>query len=100
MDSALAISTSCCLPTPIRAILVSGVSWSPTFLRSSMAIAWERLQLMTPPVACSLARKMFSVMDSWGMSASSWWMMTMPLLSLSRIPWKRHSSPLKKNWPS
>src|SRR5664279_3709077 len=30
-------------------------------------------------------RKMFSVMDSSGMSASSWWMMTMPAPSLSRV---------------
>ena len=39
-------------------------------------------------------RKMFSVIESSGMRASSWWMMTMPLCSLSRMVWKRHSSPL------
>ena len=49
---------------------------------------------MTPRVACSFARKMFSVIESSGTRASSWWMMTMPLCSLSRMLWKRHSSPL------
>ena len=93
-DSALAISTSCCLPTPIRLILVLDDSSRPTFLSSSIALACDLLQLMTPAVACSLARKMFSVIESSGMRASSWWMMTMPLCSLSRMVWKRHSSPL------
>ena len=60
----------------------------------------DRPQLMTPRVACSFARKMFSVIDRCGIRASSWWMMTMPFCSLSRMPWKRHSSPLKKNSPS
>ena len=100
LDSALAISTSCCLPTPRWLILVSGVSSRPTFLSSPIALECERPQLMTPRLACSLARKMFSVIDSCGTSASSWWMMTIPLCSLSRMLWKRHSSPLKKNWPS
>ena len=54
LDSALAISTSCCLPTPMRLILVSGVSWRPTFLSSSIAFACDLLQLMTPRFACSL----------------------------------------------
>ena len=31
----------------------------------------------------SLLRKMFSAIDRYGLSASSWWMMTMPLASLS-----------------
>ena len=95
LDSAFAISTSCCLPTPRWEIFVSGVSSRPTFLSSSIALACDLLQLMTPRVACSLARKMFSVIDRCGTSASSWWMMTMPLCSLSRMLWKRHSSPLK-----
>ena len=45
---------------------------------------------MTPPLAASLPRKMFSAIDSSGMSASSWWMMTMPACSLSRMLLNSH----------
>ena len=42
-------------------------------------------QLMTPRLVGSLPRKMFSMMDSSGISASSWWMITMPACSLARM---------------
>ena len=70
-DSALAISTSCCLPTPSWPTGVTGFSFSPTRSSSSAARALVSCQLMTPPRLCSLPRKMFSAMERWGMSASS-----------------------------
>ena len=57
-------------------------------MRASLAF-----QSMTPYLACSLPRKMFSAIESIGTSASSWWMMTMPTCSLSWMPLKWHSSP-------
>ena len=48
---------------------------------------------MTPKRPGSLPRKMFSVIESSGMSASSWWMMTMPARSLERMSLNRTSSP-------
>ncbi len=99
-DSALAISTSCCLPTPMSATRVSGCSSRPT--RRSSSVAWRRVsrQLMSPRVACSLPRKMFSAMERYGTSASSWWMMTMPRCSLARMSLKRQTSPSKRISPS
>ncbi len=49
---------------------------------------------MTPPLATSLPRKMFSVIDSSGISASSWWMMTIPACSLARMLLNSHLRPL------
>ncbi len=62
-DSALAISTSCCLPTPMSATRVSGWSDRPTRRSSSVACLSVSVQLMTPRRACSLPRKMFSAME-------------------------------------
>ena len=54
---------------------------------------------MTPRLASSLPRKRFSVIESSGMSASSWWMITMPARSESRMVLNSTSSPSKKIWP-
>ena len=101
LDSALAISTSCCLPTPRSVTCVSGFSLSPTLLEQL-----DRLACWSAPVddaaawRCSLPRKMFSAIDSCGTSASSWWMMTMPACSLSRMSRNWHCSPSKRISPS
>ncbi len=100
LDSALAISTSCCLPTPMSATGVTGFSGSPTRSSSSRASWLVRFQSIRPRVARSLPRKMFSAIDSWGQSASSWWMMTIPRCSLSLMPEKWHGSPSKEISPS
>ena len=71
-DSALAISTSCCLPVPRLPISVAEFSLSPTFLSSSVARAWASCQSMMPFFAVSLPRKMFSAIERSGTSASSW----------------------------
>ena len=83
--SALAISTSCCLPMPRFLTAVIGFSRRPTRAISSIARLFASSQLMTPRVAVSLPRKMFSAIESSGISASSWWMMTMPAASLCRM---------------
>ena len=57
-------------------------------------------QLMTPPEAVSLPRKMFSAIDSSGMSASSWWMITMPAASLCRMLRNSTGLPSKTISPS
>ena len=82
---ALAISTSCCLPTPISLMGVSGSSRSPTRASSSVDRVRASAQSITPRLVGSLPRKMFSMMDSSGMSASSWWMITIPACSLARM---------------
>ena len=95
-DSAFAISTSCCLPTPM----------SSTGRDRVLPQAHPREQLGRPRgwcgssrsargVARSLPRKMFSAIESCGHSASSWWMMTMPRCSLSRMSANAHGSPSK-----
>ncbi|CAM5592942.1 hypothetical protein SALBM217S_07078 [Streptomyces griseoloalbus] len=99
-DSAFAISTSCCLPTPMSATRVSGWSSSPTRRSTSVACLSVSFQLMNPRVACSLPRKMFSARERYGTSASSWWMMTMPRCSLARMSLKRQTSPSKRISPS
>lgn len=70
-ESALAISTSCCFPTPMSVIRVSGWSDRPTRRSSSVACLSVSFQLMNPPEACSLPRKMFSAIDRNGTRASS-----------------------------
>jgi hypothetical protein len=92
-ESALAISTSCCLPTPRLVIRVSGDSSSPTVRSSSLVREKATDQSMMPYRACSFPRKMFSAIDRSGTSASSWWMMMIPSFSLSAMPLKRRSSP-------
>ena len=83
-ESAFAISTSCCLPTPMSMIFVVGFSRRPTRARSFDASKFVLFQSIRPPRPfSSLLRKMFSAIDRYGLSASSWWMMTMPLASLS-----------------
>ena len=65
LDSALAISTSCCLPTPMSRIdRVAGSRRRPTRASSSTARRWRAFQSMTPRLASSLPRKMFSAIDS------------------------------------
>ena len=59
LDSALAISTSCCLPTPRSTTGVTGRSSSPTRRSRAAAAALVRFQSISPRVACSLPRKMF-----------------------------------------
>ena len=65
-------------------------------------MAWRlaRSQLMTPPLAVSLPRKMFSAIDSSGISASSWWMMTIPAASLWRMSLNSTTWPSKTMSPS
>ncbi len=57
-------------------------------------------QSITPPCAISLPRKMFSVIDSSGISASSWWMITMPACSLARMSLNSTTSPRNQISPS
>ena len=47
-----------------------------------------------PSLRGSLPRNMFSMIDSSGISASSWWMITMPTASDSPMLRNWHSSPL------
>ena len=91
--SAFAISTSCCLPTPMCLICVSGSSRRPTRCSTSAACFLASRQLMTPARLSSLPRKMFSVMVSSGMSASSWWMIAIPAASLWRMSRNLTTSP-------
>ena len=74
---------------------VSGFSGRPTRSRSFLASALVRFQSTTPPEARSLPMKMFSAIDRKGLSASSWWMITMPSASESLIVRYRHSLPSK-----
>ncbi|RAO16843.1 hypothetical protein LUPAC07_03011 [Micromonospora noduli] len=100
-DSALAISTSCCLPTPSWMTGVTGFSCSPTDASSFAASALAKFQSMSPlRPRRSLPRKMFSAIDRYGTRASSWWMMTMPLASLSRMPRNCIGLPSKRISPS
>ena len=99
LASALAISTSCCLPMPMSRMIVSGSSSRPTRSSSSTARLRASSQSMTPRLASSLPMKRFSVIESSGMSASSWWMITMPARSESRMLPNSTSSPSKKIWP-
>ncbi len=94
LDSALAISTSCCLPTPMSMALVAGFSDSPTRSSRAAASLVVRCQSTIPAEAFSLPRKMFSAIDRCGTRASSWWMMTIPRASLSRMVLNSHG------WPS
>ena len=78
VDSALAISTICCLETARSPTTVSGSML--IFRRSSTACASRfisRLESRTPFVF-SLPRKMFSATDRWAHMFSSWWMMATP----------------------
>ena len=63
LDSALAISTSCCLPTPSWPTGVTGRSSRPTRARSAAASALARFQSIRPRRTRSLPRKMFSATD-------------------------------------
>jgi len=62
-DSAFAISTSCCLPTPMSITRVVADSFRPTRPRSSVALALVSFQSIQPARDCSLPRKMFSAID-------------------------------------
>src|SRR5665648_233173 len=88
LESALAISMSCCLPTPSRPTGVTGFSFRPTRSISAAASALDLFQPIGPAVPSrSLPRKMFSATDRYGTSASSWWMITIPRRSPSLIGW-------------
>ncbi len=69
----------------MSAILVAGLSLSPTRARSFAASTLVAFQSMKPPLDISLPRKMFSARERKGLSASSWWMITTPDFSLSRM---------------
>jgi hypothetical protein len=71
LESALAISTSCCLPTPRLVTSVSGDSLRPTTLSRSFVREKASDQSMTPYSAGSLPRKMFSAIDRSGTRANS-----------------------------
>ena len=100
LDSALAISTSCCLPTLMCWMGVIGFSSRPTRASSLAASRLVLRQSTQPREAISLPRKMFSAMDRYGLSASSWWMITMPRFSLSLMDAKSHGSFSKRMSPS
>jgi hypothetical protein len=100
LDSAFAISTSCCLPTPMSSTGVVGFSRSPTRSSSSAAAWLVRFQSISPRCAISLPRNRFSAIESCGHSASSWWMITIPRRSLSLIPENAHGSSSKVISPS
>ena len=86
---ALAISISCCFPTP--RLLMGAFRFSPpspTFSSISWAFLWVRVQSMIPLAAfCSFPRNTFSATDMYGLKASSWWMITMPFASDCLMLW-------------
>ena len=94
--SALAISINCCFPTPKALIGKLTFSFSnPTFARTSSAFFLVTAQSTTPfTEVCSLPRKIFSATDRSGLSASSWWIITIPFRSLSLMLWNLQISPL------
>ena len=100
LESALAISTSCCLPMPMSRTGMTAFSRRPTRASSRSASWLVRFQSISPRVARSLPRKMFSAIESCAHRASSWWMITMPRCSLSRIDANAHTSPSKVISPS
>ena len=69
--SAFAISTSCCLPTPISLISVLDESLSPTMCKSSSALSNVSDQLIFALVPLSFPRNIFSPIVRSGTSASS-----------------------------
>ena len=72
LASALAISTSCCLPMPRLVISALGDSLRPTLASNSRVRVNASPQSITPSAfAVSLPRKMFSAIESSGTSASS-----------------------------
>ena len=79
---------------------VTAFSPRPTRRRSSSAAWFVSFQLIHPRLLRSLPRKMFSAIERFAASASSWWMMTMPRASLSRMPEKWQASPSKVISPS
>ncbi len=94
LEKALAISTSCCLPVPISLTRVWADSFSPTWRMWRSASLKVLSQSMYPmEFLISLPRNIFSTMDSRGIRASSWWMMTMPWASLSFWVLNWHSLP-------
>ena len=100
-ESALAISMSCCLPTPRVPTGVSGFSSSPTRASSFAASAFDWFQSISPArPRRSLPRKMFSATDRYGTRASSWWMMTTPRASESLIEPNSAAEPSKTISPS
>ena len=68
---AFAISTSCCFPTPISFIKVSGDSFKFTNFKSSAAFLFVSSQSILAACPRSLPRNIFSAMESSGTSASS-----------------------------
>ena len=90
LDSALAISTSCCLPTPMSVTSVVGALAQADLAQQRLGAGEGLLPVDDAAArAISLPRKMFSAIDSSGTSASSWWMMMMPSSSLSAMSRKR-----------
>ena len=100
LETALAISTSCCFPTPMRLTGVFGSSERPTLASNFCASRLVLFQSIRPRLLISLLRKMFSAIDRYGLSASSWWMITIPSSSLSRIFLSFNSCPSKIISPS
>ena len=92
-DSAFAISTSCCWPTPRYLIRHVRVDVEAHASEQVAAAAPSFAPVDEPPATISLPRKMFSVTESSGMRASSWWMMTMPALSEDLMSLNAISSP-------
>ena len=100
LESALAISTNCCLPTPRSVINVSGCSRRPTWSSNSLVRSYTESRSTMPNRVGGCDRKMFSAIDSSGISASSWWMMMIPSASDALMSRKRRSSPSKMIVPS
>ena len=83
LESAFAISTSCCLPTPRSVTSVSGCSRRPTWASSSRVRRCTASRSIMPNRLGRCDRKMFSAIDISGIRASSWWMMMIPSASES-----------------
>ena len=78
-------STSCCLPVPISLIRVWADSWRPTWAMCFSASLYVFIPVDGSSFyfLISFPRNMFSPMESSGINASSWWIITIPFASLS-----------------
>ena len=101
-DSALAISTSCCLPTPMSATRVCRVARAAPPAAAARAACGGGL-VPADDAAAWRARCRGRCSRRWtatATSASSWWMITMPAASLARMSLNWRGSPSKTISPS
>ena len=81
MDSALAISTSCCLATPSSPTGMSRSTSKPIRCSAAWACALRCLRLTNPKRRGVRPSMMFSATDMVGTRLSSWWMVAIPSAS-------------------